>query len=140
MALSPRYAINTLGVVAGGFLAVSAMSFSADVTGWIAFGVSTAVTVAALAGLAFTRRLPARIGHGALALVGGWSLIAALVFSGSTLTWLAFADALALAATALADLTAHELGTERVVHSLEVRGPVTAERETGTHTMSGLAA
>ena len=56
-----------------------------------------------------------------LALVALWSLIAALVFSGNSLMWLVFADALGLAAVALADLTAHEVGAEHVVHSLEVR-------------------
>ena len=63
----------------------------------------------------------ARIGHCALALVAMWSLVAARTFSGGALTWLLFADAVALAAVALADLTAHEVGTEHVVHSLEVR-------------------
>jgi hypothetical protein len=43
------------------------------------------------------------------------------VFSGSLLGWLVFADALALVAVALADLTAHEVSTERVVHTLDVR-------------------
>ena len=98
MALSSRFSLDTLAVVGAGLLAVSAMSFSASTAGWIGFGVSTVFTLAAA--------------------------VAALAFSGSALTWLVFADALALAAVALADLTAHEVGTEHVVHSLEVR-PVT---------------
>jgi hypothetical protein len=121
MALSPRFSLDTLAVIGGGFLAVSAMSFSAATAGWIGFGVSTMFTLVAATAAVLARRASARFGHSALAVVALWSLVAALAFSGSALTWLVFADALALAATALADLTAHEVGTEHVVHSLEVR-------------------
>ena len=121
MALSPRFSLDTLAVIGGGFLAVSAMSFSAATAGWIGFGVSALFTVAAATGATLARRASARAGHSALAVVALWSLIAALSFSGSALTWLVFADALALATAALADLTAHEVGTEHVVHSLDVR-------------------
>jgi hypothetical protein len=127
MALSPRFSLDTLAILGGGFLAVSAMSFSAHTAGWLGFGVSTLFTVAAAAGLVTGRSVSARFGHGALAVVALWSLIAALTFTGGALTWLVFADALALAAVALADLTAHEVSSEHVVHSLDVR-PV-AERE-----------
>jgi hypothetical protein len=54
-------------------------------------------------------------------LVGLWSLFAALVFSGSALTWLVFADAIAVGVLGLADLAMHEATTERIVHQLEVR-------------------
>jgi hypothetical protein len=36
------------------------------------------------------------------------------------LTWLVFADAIAVGVLALADLTAHELTSESVIHRLEV--------------------
>ena len=121
MALSSRFALSTAAVIGGGFLAVTAMAFSAPVAGWIGFGVSTAAVVAGVAGAVFARSVSARTGHSALAAVGLWSLVAALTFTGHTLTWLVFADALALATVGLADLVAHEVGTERVVHSLEVR-------------------
>ncbi|GAA3728012.1 hypothetical protein [Streptomyces tremellae] len=130
MALSPRFALNSFAVLAGGFLAVSAMAFTAPVAGWLGFGVSTAVTVAGVAGLLLARRTSARAGHGVLAAVGLWSLIASLVFSGTTLTWLVFAAGAAFVAAALGDLTAHELGTERVVHALEVRPAESAARST----------
>lgn len=66
------------------------------------------------------RRNGQRIGHGLLAIVGLWSLIAALIFSGTVLTWLVLADAIALGVLALADLAVHEVTTESVVHRLEV--------------------
>ena len=44
------------------------------------------------------------------------------------LTWLVFADALAVGVLALADLTAHEATTEKVVHQLVVHDGTTAEQ------------
>lgn len=121
MALSPRYALNTTAVIAGGFIAVVAMAFSSSVAGWIGFGVFTGIAVLGMAGAVFARRASAKAGHGLLALVALWSLIASLVFSGTALTWLVFAGGVAAVAAAFGDLTAHELRAERVVHSLEVR-------------------
>lgn len=121
MALSTRFALSTAAVIGGGFLAVTAMTFSAPVAGWIAFGVSTAAALAGAAGAVFARSTSSRAGHSALAVVGLWSLVAALTFTGQTLTWLVLANGLALAAAGLGDLVAHEVGTERVVHALEVR-------------------
>jgi hypothetical protein len=132
MALSPRFALDTAAVLGGGFLAVSAMAFSVPVAGWIGFGVSTAAAVAGATGAVLARRGSTRIGHGALGVVGLWSLIAALVFAGTALHWLVFADALLLAAVAVGDLVAHELSSERVVHSLEVH-----HTEAGSNTVAG---
>ncbi|MEP9384018.1 hypothetical protein [Nocardioides sp. KR10-350] len=42
-------------------------------------------------------------------------------FTGATLGWLAFADAIAMAVLAAGALVLHELTTERVVHTLEVK-------------------
>ena len=127
MALSSRFSLDTLAIVGGGFLAVSAMSFAASTAGWIGFGVSTLFAVTAAAAAVATRSASAKAGHSALALVALWSLIAALVFTGSALTWLVLADAIGLAVVALADLTAHEVSTEHVVHSLDVRPVVESE-------------
>jgi hypothetical protein len=121
MSLSTRFGVDVLGVLAGGFLAVAAVAFTAPTAGWGGFGVFTGLTVLGGLGAVLARQPGARIGHGVLGLVSLWALIAALVFSGSALTWLVFADALAVALVALADLTVHEMTTERVVHQLEVR-------------------
>jgi len=123
MKLSYRFALDILFVVAGAFLAVTAMSFTAPVAGWVAFGASTGLAMAALAAAVFARRTGQRIGHAVIGLVALWSLVAALVFSGTVLTWLVFADAIALGVAAIADLTAHEIAEENVVHRLEVTHP-----------------
>src|SRR5712675_3624571 len=87
-----------------------------------ALGVSTGLVVVAAASMATARRTGQRIGHGVVGLVALWSLIAALIFTGNVLAWLVLADAIALGVVALADLTAHEVSTENVVHRLEVTG------------------
>jgi hypothetical protein len=123
MKLSSRFLLDSLFVVAGGFLAVASMAWAADTAGWTAFGVSTGVAVLAAASAALAKKTSQRLGHGLLGLVALWSLVAALVFSGTALTWLVFADAIAVGVLALADLAVHEATTERIVHQLEVRDP-----------------
>jgi hypothetical protein len=121
MKLSSRFLTDSLFVVAGAFLAVVSLAWAAGTAGWTAFGVFTGVTVLAAASAALGRNRSRRIGHALLGLVGLWSLIAALVFSGTALTWLVLADAIAVGVLALADLAIHEATTERIVHQLEVR-------------------
>jgi hypothetical protein len=123
MKLSSRFLLDSLFVVAGAFLTVTAMAWSANTASWTAFGVSAGVAVLAVASAALAKKSSRRLGHGLLGLVALWSLAAALAFSGTALTWLLFADAIAMGVVALADLAAHEATTERIVHQLEVRDP-----------------
>ena len=131
MKLSPRYSLDILFVVAAAFLAVAAMAFTGSLMGWTAFGVFTGLTVIAIASAITTRQGGQRLGHSAIAAVGLWSLIAALIFTGSALTWLVLAGAIVTGVLALADLTAHETQTENVVHRLEVTAsaPAQAQRQ-----------
>ena len=96
--------------------------------GWTAFGVSAAITVIAGTSAVLTARSGRKLGHGLVGLAALWSLVAALAFSGTLLTWLVFADALAVGVLALADLTLHEATTEKVVHQLVVHDGTTAEQ------------
>lgn len=121
MKLSYRFLLDSLYVIAGAFLALAAMAWSAGTAGWTAFGVSVGVTVTAAVSAALAKKTSHRFGHGLIALVALWSLVAALAFSGPALTWLVFADAIAVGVLGLADLAAHEATTERIVHQLEVR-------------------
>src|SRR5580692_6484363 len=116
MKLSNRFMLDSLYVVAGAFLTVIALAWSAGTAGWTAFGVSTGVAVVAAASAVLAKKSSHRYGHGLIAL---WSLIAALAFSGPALTWLVFADAIAIGVLGLADLAAHEATEERIVHQLE---------------------
>src|SRR6266568_617616 len=125
MRLSSRFILDNLFLLAAAFLVVASMTWSAGVAGWTAFGVSAAITVIAGTSAVLTARGARKLGHGLAAL---WSLVAALAFSGTLLTWLIFADALAVGVLALADLTAHEATTEKVVHQLVVHDGTTAEQ------------
>ena len=128
MRISSRFLLDGLFVVAAAFLTVASMAWAAGTAGWTAFGVSTGVAVLAAASAAAAKKTSVRVGHGLLGLVALWSLVAAVAFSGTALTWLVFADAIAIGALALADLAVHEATTERIVHSLEVRDPATDSR------------
>jgi hypothetical protein len=121
MKISSRFLLDSLFVIAGAFLAVASMAWSAGTAGWTAFGVSTGIAVIAAASAVLARKVSHRVGHGVIGIVGLWSLVAALAFSGTVLTWLVFADAIAVGVLALADLAVHEATTERIVHQLEVR-------------------
>ena len=120
--MSSRYLTNVVLVVLGGFLAVAAMAFGVPVFTWLMFGAGIAAlalaapTVTILARGRAQRGLDLMIG-----LLGAWTIVASMVFGGIVITWLGFASGVALIALALAGLTLHELSTERVVHSFEVR-------------------
>jgi hypothetical protein len=128
MRISSRFLLDGLFVVAAAFLTVASMAWSVGPAGWTAFGVSTGIALLAAASAAVSKKTSQRVGHGLLGLVALWSLVAALAFSGTALTWLVFADAIAVGVLALADLAVHEATTERIVHSLEVRDPAPNSR------------
>jgi hypothetical protein len=117
--MSIRFITNLAVLLAAGFVVISSQVFAVTTTGWIAFGVALGVLVL----LALAPRSPMRGElQGAFDLVtaafAAWTAVAAMAFSGSLLMWLSFANALGLAALAIVGLLAHELSTERVVHSL----------------------
>lgn len=119
--MSLKYAINLLAALAGGFLVVASRTFAANTAGWLGLGIGIFAVVLAGLGAAATGLRPRSVGYGVTAAVGVWTIVSSSVFSGALLGWLVFADALALVAVALADLTAHEVSTERVVHTIDVR-------------------
>jgi hypothetical protein len=128
MKLSSRFILDILFVLAAAFLAVISMAWSVGTASWTAFGVSTGIAIIAAASAALTTRNARKAGHGLVGLAGLWSLVAALVFSGTVLTWLVFADAILVGVLALGDLIAHEATTEKVVHQLVVHDAPEQER------------
>jgi hypothetical protein len=134
MRLSSRFILDNLFLLAAAFLVVASMTWRAGLAGWIAFGISAGIAVIAGTSAVLTARTLLangghKLGHGLVALIALWSLSAALIFSGTLLTWLVFADAIAVGLLALADLTAHEATTEKVVHQLVVHdGTLPAEQ------------
>ena len=63
MRLSPRFLLDGLYVIAGAFLTVAAMAWSAGTAGWTAFGVSAGVAVMAAASTALATKTAHRFGH-----------------------------------------------------------------------------
>jgi hypothetical protein len=121
VSMNSRYLTNATLAVIGGFTVVASQVWVPATFMWLMFsaavlalGLSTAI---ALRG----RGLIQRGLDGTTALLGAWTVIASLVFSGNVITWLGFASGAAFVALALIGLTLHELYTERVVHSIEVR-------------------
>ena len=115
-----RFISNVVLALAAGFVVVASQAFGSAVTGWIAFGVALGIVLLLGASQLDRRRgVTQRSLDGIAAVVAAWTVVAAVVFSGSVVTWLAFAGGLGLVAVALAGLIVHELSTERVVHTLE---------------------
>ncbi len=118
--MSERFISNVALAIAAAVVVVASQAFSSTVTGWLTFGVSLGV----LALLAVVQRDRARgglqrmldVGIGALAL---WSAVASVVYTGTTLTWLSFGEAIGFVGLAVVGLVAHELKTERIVHQFE---------------------
>jgi hypothetical protein len=119
--MSTRYILNTLSLVAGVFLVVASRVYTGGTLEWLGFGVSAGVLLFGVVGLTLAEQRRHVVGYGFLSAVAAWSAVAALVFSGSTLGWLVFADAIAVAAIALGAAALHEVTTERVVHTLDIR-------------------
>lgn len=113
--------ITNLGLGLVGALVVAAsMAFSAGITGWLMFGVSLGVlTLLGLAQLDRGRGLVQRLLDAATSVLAAWAVVASVVFAGATVTWLTFAEAIGFVAFAVIGLAAHELKTERVVHTIE---------------------
>ena len=115
--------------VAAAFLVVATASFSLSTIKWLAFAV-TILTLAVSSGVSYRyrRHIPTLVTGLPRAVVSGWTIVASLVFSPSTVQNLALASALAISGLAIVDATEHELANEHaLMHSLRDSG----ERESG---------
>lgn len=125
-----RFVTNMLMAVAGGFIVVASQAFTSGVTAWITFGIGLGIL--AMLGAVQLDRSRGILQRGLDAMAGTlgiWTVIASVVFAGATVTWLSFAEALGLVGLALAGLVAHELTSERVVHTFTVEERARSERQ-----------
>jgi hypothetical protein len=105
-----RYFTNVVIALLAGFVVVSTQVFAAPTVGWLTFGIAVAVlATSALAQLDRARGLVQRILDGALAIIATVLIVFSLVFTGTLVTWLAFAMALGFVAVALAGTTWYEI-------------------------------
>lgn len=127
--MTSRFLSNLSLAILAGFLVVVSLALPISAAAWIMFGVGV-VAVALLGAAALPGRGMAQRALDALiGILGAWTIVASLVFAGTTVMWLSFASGVGLVALAVIGLVVHEISTERVVHSLEVRTVPTDERE-----------
>lgn len=107
--------------IAGAFLVVATAAFTLPAIAALALGVGIGMLVVSL-GVAYryATHVPTLVPAVAISLVSAWTIVASQAFSQTTVQNLTLADSLAVSALALIGLIAHELSTERVVHSFEV--------------------
>lgn len=127
--MTSRFFTNISLAILAGFLVVASLALPFTPAMWIMFGVGAVAVLLTAAAFLPGRGLAQRALDGTIGTLGAWTVVASLVFAGSTVTWLGFASGVALVGLAVTGLILHEISTERVVHSLEVRTAPMTERE-----------
>jgi hypothetical protein len=119
--LSIRYLSNLALAVVAAFEVVAFHAFSPAVYAWLAFGGGIAIVTIALAAAAVDRGRVQRALNALAAVAGAWMIVSSLVFASSTVVWLGFGAAAAVALVAVVGLTLHELHDERALHAVDLR-------------------
>ena len=134
--MTSRYFTNVIIALLGGLVVVGSQVFVPATVAWLAFGVAiVALGISVLAQLDSQRGLDQRALDGAMAVISAVLVVFSLVFSGATVTWLAFALALGFVGVAVVGLTLHEIETWRSAHNLgQLRGLVAPSRPTQAET------
>ena len=108
--------------VAAAFLVVASTAFTLADIAAVSLGVGVGMLVASLfVAYRYRNDIPSLVTGTVAALVSAWTIVASQVYSFATVQNLTLGEGLAIGALALIGLTAHELSTERVVHSLSIR-------------------
>jgi hypothetical protein len=109
--------------IAAAFLVVASTAFALFDIANLALGVGIGTLVVSLF-IAYRYRdhVPSLVTGTVSAIVSAWTIVASQVFSLHEVQNLTLAEGLALGALAVIGLTANELSSERVVHSLTVEG------------------
>jgi membrane protein implicated in regulation of membrane protease activity len=112
--MSSRFISNVSIQLTGTLLVVFAFAFRGQILEWFGLGAGCAAVVVTLAAFAVRDRGAfKRFLDAGLALIGGWMIVAACVFSGAALRWLSFAEGAALAALCTIALCAYEIAVRR---------------------------
>ena len=120
--MSIRYISHMAVLLAAAFLVVATQTFAPLTVVWLTFGIAAGATVVGTVLFIFagsTRVVPHRVLAGTNIVLGVWTVVASLIFAPATVLGLAFSSAVAFVGLSVVGLTAHELATERVVHSVE---------------------
>jgi hypothetical protein len=104
------------------FLVLATAVFPLSTVVELTLGVGIAMLIVSLfLAERYRDHIPSVLVGASSAVVSAWMIVASQVYSASTVDDITFASALVIAALTLIGLTSHELGAERVVHSLHVR-------------------
>jgi uncharacterized membrane protein len=126
-----RYFAYLLLALAAVFLVVASQAFVLFDIANVALGVGIGMlAVSLLIAFRYRRHVASLVIGLAAAVVSAWMIVSSQVFSLSVVQDLTFAGALGIAGLTIIGLTAHELSTERVVHSLQPA----RERESASQT------
>jgi hypothetical protein len=109
-------------LVVAAFLVVATQAWSGGTLEWLFIVGGIVMLALAAADLYASKSALQRRLDGLIGVLGIWSIVEAIAFTGATLEWVSFATAVAAGLLAIAGLAAHEASTERVVHELAV-GP-----------------
>lgn len=113
-----RFAQSSALVLAGAFLVVASQVFVPATTAWLAFAIGVGSLLAAAVPFALGARSRTLALDGLLAVLAGWTVVASLIFAGTTVQWLSFAEGAAFAAVGVAGLAADHLLLTRQVRQL----------------------
>jgi hypothetical protein len=123
VSMNSRFLTNSVLSLLGAFTVVASQVWAPATFMWLMLGAGVIAVLAASTIVARGRGNAQRSLDATIGILGAWTIVASLVFSGTVVTWLGFATGVALVGLAVIGLTLHELYTERVVHSFEVRTP-----------------
>jgi hypothetical protein len=117
--MSTRFITNTAVVLGSGFLVVASQAFTPSVTAWLALAVAIGILgISAAAQLDASRGIAQRALDGAVGALAVVTIVFSLVFTGNTVMWLSFAEALGFVALAFTGLTINEAAQWRAEHGL----------------------
>jgi hypothetical protein len=114
--VSSRFASNLVLTILSPVLVTTSLTLSLATVGWLSLGFGCATVVVTLVAFAFHGRGPVQRSFDVMiALVGGWTIVAARTVTGPTLRWLSFSEAAAVMCLAVAGLIAHEVLEQREI-------------------------
>ena len=114
-------------LIVAGFLIVATQVWASGTIEWL-FIVGGIIMIGLAAGGLSQAGGPQRNLDVLLSVLGVWTIVEAIVFTGTTLQWVSFGTAAGAAVVATFGLLMHEMTTERVVHELSV---ITADERAG---------
>jgi hypothetical protein len=133
-----RFAQSVLLTVAGAFVLVASQVFAVTTSAWIAFAFGAFALVLSAVPLVAGVRGRALVLDATTAVLAAWTIVASLVFAGSTVRWLSFGEGAALAGLGLIGLAVDHIHLAReasgavpststeTVTSVDRRAPVAA--------------